>query len=89
MRLNRVLPIFLTVLLGTMLAGSRSVAAEATIKLTYANFPPAPTFPCVQMEHWAKEVEKRTGGKVKERPCRRRTSWTGSSRAWRTSVTSP
>jgi TRAP-type C4-dicarboxylate transport system substrate-binding protein len=65
MRLNRVLPIFLAVLLGTILAGSRSVAAEATIKLTYANFPPAPTFPCVQMEHWAKEVEKRTGGKVK------------------------
>jgi TRAP-type C4-dicarboxylate transport system substrate-binding protein len=35
------------------------------IKLTYANFPPASTFPCVQMERWAKEVEKRTGGRVK------------------------
>jgi TRAP-type C4-dicarboxylate transport system substrate-binding protein len=35
------------------------------IKLSYANFPPAPTFPCVQMERWAKEMEKRTGGKVK------------------------
>jgi len=34
------------------------------IKLTYANFPPAPTFPCVQMERWKKEVEKRTHGKV-------------------------
>jgi TRAP-type C4-dicarboxylate transport system substrate-binding protein len=34
------------------------------IKLNYANFPPAPTFPCVQMEQWKKEVEKRTGGKV-------------------------
>jgi len=34
------------------------------IKLTYANFPPAPTFPCVQMERWKAEVEKRTGGKV-------------------------
>jgi TRAP-type transport system periplasmic protein len=34
------------------------------IKLTYANFPPAPTFPCVQMERWKTEVEKRTGGKV-------------------------
>ena len=34
------------------------------IKLTYANFPPAPTFPCVQMERWKKEVEKRTNGKV-------------------------
>ncbi len=40
-------------------------ARAATIKLTYANFPPAPTFPCVQMERWAKEVEKRTNGKVK------------------------
>ncbi|MBW2001604.1 MAG: TRAP transporter substrate-binding protein [Deltaproteobacteria bacterium] len=36
----------------------------APIKLNYANFPPAPTFPCVQMERWKKEVEKRTGGKV-------------------------
>jgi TRAP-type C4-dicarboxylate transport system substrate-binding protein len=35
------------------------------IKLKYANFPPAPTFPCVQMERWAKEVEKRTQGQVK------------------------
>jgi len=35
------------------------------IKLTYANFPPAPTFPCVQMERWKKEVEKRTNGAVK------------------------
>jgi TRAP-type C4-dicarboxylate transport system substrate-binding protein len=34
------------------------------IRLTYANFPPAPTFPCVQMERWKQEVEKRTGGKV-------------------------
>ncbi len=38
--------------------------AQAQIKLTYANFPPAPTFPCVQMERWKAEVEKRTGGKV-------------------------
>ena len=39
--------------------------AQAQIKLSYANFPPAPTFPCVQMEMWKTEVEKRTGGKVK------------------------
>jgi TRAP-type C4-dicarboxylate transport system substrate-binding protein len=38
--------------------------AADPIKLTYANFPPAPTFPCVQMERWKAEVEKRTGGKV-------------------------
>ncbi len=35
------------------------------ITLTYANFPPAATFPCVQMERWAKELEKRTSGKVR------------------------
>ncbi|MDR2017369.1 MAG: TRAP transporter substrate-binding protein [Syntrophobacterales bacterium] len=40
-------------------------AKSQTITLKYANFPPATTFPCVQMERWAKEVEKRTGGKVK------------------------
>ena len=39
-------------------------ANAGPIKLSYANFPPAPTFPCVQMERWKKEVEKRTGGKV-------------------------
>jgi TRAP-type C4-dicarboxylate transport system substrate-binding protein len=39
--------------------------SQATIHLNYANFPPEGTFPCVQMERWAKEVEKRTTGKVK------------------------
>lgn len=39
--------------------------AFSEIKLTYANFPPAPTFPCVQMERWAKEVGIRTKGAVK------------------------
>jgi len=47
--------------LGSLLPGS-SVAGP--IKLSYAGFPPAPTFPCVQMERWKTEVEKRTGGKV-------------------------
>jgi TRAP-type C4-dicarboxylate transport system substrate-binding protein len=39
-------------------------ALAGAIKLSYANFPPAPTFPCVQMERWKQEVEKRTNGKV-------------------------
>jgi TRAP-type C4-dicarboxylate transport system substrate-binding protein len=39
-------------------------ATAEPIKLSYANFPPAPTFPCVQMERWKEEVEKRTGGQV-------------------------
>jgi TRAP-type C4-dicarboxylate transport system substrate-binding protein len=49
-----------------LLLGSSTLPApaQAQIKLTYANFPPAPTFPCVQMEEWKKEVEKRTPGKV-------------------------
>jgi len=40
-------------------------ASSQVITLKYANFPPATTFPCVQMERWVKEVEKRTNGKVK------------------------
>ena len=39
-------------------------AQTGPVKLSYANFPPSPTFPCVQMERWKKEVEKRTNGKV-------------------------
>ena len=42
----------------------QSTVSAAPISLNYANFPPAPTFPCVQMERWKKEVEKRTNGKV-------------------------
>jgi len=38
--------------------------AAAPISLNYANFPPSVTFPCVQMERWKTEVEKRTNGKV-------------------------
>ena len=41
-----------------------ATAMAGPIKLTYANFPPAPTFPCVQMEKWKEVVEKRTNGKV-------------------------
>ena len=47
------------------LAGLSAPKASAeTIKLTYANFPPAITFPCIQMERWKQEVEKRTNGQV-------------------------
>ena len=42
-----------------------SSAAAGTITLNYANFPPSSTFPCIQMEHWRTEVEKRSAGKVK------------------------
>ncbi|MBI9110728.1 TRAP transporter substrate-binding protein [Maridesulfovibrio ferrireducens] len=43
---------------------SVSQLQAAEISLSYANFPPAKTFPCVQMERWKQEVEKRTSGKV-------------------------
>jgi len=53
--------IFATFALTTFLSAP---AVAEPIKLNYANFPPAPTFPCVQMERWKEEVEKRTNGKV-------------------------
>jgi TRAP-type C4-dicarboxylate transport system substrate-binding protein len=40
------------------------VSAQSTT-LSYANFPPASTFPCVQMERWKEEIEKRTGGELR------------------------
>ncbi|MCL1925943.1 MAG: TRAP transporter substrate-binding protein [Syntrophorhabdaceae bacterium] len=52
---------------GILFQPRASGASDAVITLTYANFPPASTFPCVQMERWAREVEKRTAGKVKIR----------------------
>ena len=38
---------------------------KGAVTLKYANFPPSATFPCVQMERWKSEIEKRTNGKVK------------------------
>ncbi|WP_241426223.1 TRAP transporter substrate-binding protein [Geobacter benzoatilyticus] len=55
----------LSLIICVIVLASGAAHAASVIKLTYANFPPAATFPCVQMERWAKEVEKRTGGKVK------------------------
>ncbi|BCS89541.1 TRAP transporter substrate-binding protein [Pseudodesulfovibrio sediminis] len=47
-----------------VLTGLLAATAMAGTTLTYANFPSAPTFPCVQMEHWKTEVEKRTDSAV-------------------------
>ncbi len=44
---------------------SYGLASAETIRLSYANFPPASTFPSVQMERWKEAVEERTGGKVR------------------------
>ncbi|NLT22043.1 MAG: TRAP transporter substrate-binding protein [Syntrophorhabdus sp.] len=66
MRRNKIASPFIAVIL---IAAAVFVACTpghtASIVLKYANFPPASTFPCIQMERWAREVEKRTGGKVK------------------------
>jgi TRAP-type C4-dicarboxylate transport system substrate-binding protein len=50
--------------LALIITGVPAFAENETIKLSYANFPAAPTFPCVQMERWKNEVEMRTKGKV-------------------------
>lgn len=42
----------------------KSDSTAEVITLSYANFPPKITFPCVQMERWAEEVEKRTNGAI-------------------------
>ncbi|MEN6616946.1 MAG: TRAP transporter substrate-binding protein, partial [Syntrophorhabdus sp.] len=63
---EKVLPYLIAVLCMFVLVCLPGMSGHARpITLTYANFPPASTFPCVQMERWAKELEKRTGGKVK------------------------
>lgn len=56
--------VFAAMALTVLVSWWPSHADAADIKLSYANFPPAPTFPCIQMERWAKEVEARTAGKV-------------------------
>lgn len=48
-----------------MLVSFSAVTKAAPIKLSYAFFAPSVTFPAVQMERWAKEVAKRTHGRVK------------------------
>ena len=52
------------ILIGCTAPAEEEEEEEEVITLTFANFPPAPTFPCVSMEDWAQKVEQRTGGKV-------------------------
>lgn len=63
-RLSRLLPLVLALPFMCAALSSSPARAEDPIRLRYANFPAAATFPCVQMEKWADEVENRTGGKV-------------------------
>jgi len=66
--MKRLMPVLLASVIA-VLSGcgkkEQTAATAGTVTLNYANFPPASTFPCVQMEHWKTEVEKRTAGKVK------------------------
>ena len=39
-------------------------AGAAPVRLRFANFPAAATFPCIAMEQWAKDITERTGGAV-------------------------
>jgi TRAP-type C4-dicarboxylate transport system substrate-binding protein len=48
---------------GNKSSGENTGGGEV-IELNYAFFAPAGTFPAVQMEKWAEELEKRTNGKV-------------------------
>ena len=57
--------VLVAVPLSAACAAPSPVPPEEVITLTFAHFPPAPTFPCVSMEDWADKVEARTNGKVK------------------------
>ena len=70
MKINRHLSLSFVLLLAAALtvgAGftSQAQAKDKQIKLTYAFFAPAVTFPGKQMAQWAMEIEKRTNGMVK------------------------
>ena len=47
-----------------LLFSATQASAAQPVKLRFANFPAAATFPCISMERWAKEVEKATSGAV-------------------------
>ncbi|MDY7002140.1 MAG: TRAP transporter substrate-binding protein [Thermodesulfobacteriota bacterium] len=60
---KRFIPAILVAMAAVLVLWSAPASADP-VKLSYANFPPAITFPCVQMERWKTEVEKQTNGKV-------------------------
>ena len=55
--------LILTFLVAFLSAGPKEALAQE-VRLRFANFPSASTFPCVAMEEWAREVAKRTNGKA-------------------------
>ncbi len=52
---------FSSLMLGALMSGS---ALASDINLNYAFFAPTQTFPGMQMQFWAEELEKRTNGQV-------------------------
>ena len=58
----RTLAVFLLALV--VMSMAVPTAGAQTIKLSFANFPAAATFPCVSMERWAQEVKSRTNNVV-------------------------
>lgn len=54
----------IVVVLSYFLTACSGDQKEQTVTLNYANFAPASTFVCVQMERWADEVYKRSEGKI-------------------------
>ena len=69
MRVKHPMPLLVVLLAALCLmwggVSSQAIAKDKPIKLTYAFFAPAGTFPGKQMAQWAKEMEKRTDGLVK------------------------
>ena len=69
MRVKHPMPLLVVFLAALCLmwggVSSQAIAKDKPIKLTYAFFAPAGTFPGKQMAQWAKEIEKRTDGLVK------------------------
>ncbi|NCC25669.1 MAG: C4-dicarboxylate ABC transporter substrate-binding protein, partial [Deltaproteobacteria bacterium] len=61
--MSRTALLFLLVALVASFPAPAMSAGDVT-QLRYANFPPASTFPCVQMERWKVEVENRTEGRI-------------------------
>jgi TRAP-type transport system periplasmic protein len=63
---RKTIPFLMVLALGVALIGASPVETKAaTIQLTYSNFFPPTHFNAVLGEAWAKEIEKRTDGKVK------------------------
>ncbi len=70
MTVKRLIFLFVVFFVVALLVGTDGISMQAEakdepIKLTYAFFAPAGTFPGRQMAHWVEEIEKRTGGLVK------------------------